>query len=61
MVQVPPIPAYGREFPIIPTPARTVGDVIRVMASEPNTNIAVESEGNVNYYEIATVSNYVGT
>ena len=41
-VQLPPVQAYGTTFPIVPTPARTVGDMIRVISSQPNTRILVE-------------------
>lgn len=40
--QLPPVQAYGKVFPIVPTPARTVGDFVRVVASAPNTRIQIE-------------------
>lgn len=42
-VQLPPVQAYGKIFPIIPTPERTVGDVVRVISSLPDTTISVQS------------------
>lgn len=41
-IQLPPVQAYGKVFPIIPTPARTVGDIVRVIASRPNTELFVQ-------------------
>ena len=41
--QLPPVQAYGKVFPVVPTPARTVGDIVRVISSTPNTQIVVEN------------------
>jgi len=59
-VQLPPVNAYGKEFPIMPIPGRTIGDKLRVVSSLPNTDITVETYGEMTqYYFLANVSNYL--
>ena len=57
-LQLPPTQAYGKQFPIIPTPNRSVGDVIKVIASVPGTNVRVENTA-LTWYEIGTMDNYL--
>lgn len=40
-IQLPPVGAYGKQFPVIPIPGRTVGDVINVIAPIAGTQIKV--------------------
>lgn len=59
-IQLPPIQAYGKHFPIIPIPGRTVGDFVRIVASKPMTTITViraDTDQPITY-EIGTVSHY---
>lgn len=56
-IQLPPTQAYGKQFPIIPTPGRTVGDIIKVIAPTPGTNIRVENS-EVKWYESGVVGMY---
>lgn len=56
-IQLPPVEAFGKQFPIVPVPGRTTGDVIRIIAPEPVTNIRIENSG-VEYIEGGLVDNY---
>lgn len=58
VIQLPPIQAFGKNFPIVPIPARTVGDMVRIVAAEAMTTIRVENKEE-KYYEIGTVEHYV--
>lgn len=57
-IQLPPVQAYGMRFPIVPVPARTVGDIVRVVAVEDMTTITVTMDDE-QYYEIGTREHYV--
>lgn len=57
-VQLPPTQAYGKQFAVIPIPNRSVGDVIKVIASAPGTNVRVENTA-LTWYEIGTMDNYL--
>ena len=57
-IQLPPVAAYGLKFPIIPTPKRTTGDVVRVVASQPDTQLFVEGPPP-RYYEMDSAGSYV--
>lgn len=56
--QLPPVQAYGKVFPIIPTPGRSLGDIVRVVSSVANTRILVESSSTMTY-EIAAAGSHV--
>ena len=65
-IQLPPTQAYGKQFAVIPTPGRTVGDIIKVIAPSANTNIRVKSENELvqlesqfaDLYNSFTIYNY---
>ena len=44
--QLPPLSSWGKRFATVPTPMRTTGDVIRIVASQDNTVVHIEGEGN---------------
>ncbi|XP_013411295.1 uncharacterized protein LOC106174328 isoform X9 [Lingula anatina] len=49
--QLPPIQYWGTEFVTVPTPNRTSGDVFKVVASKPDTNITITvASGQMKYY-----------
>lgn len=44
--QLPPVSSWGKRFASVPTPKRTTGDVVRIVASQDNTVVHVQGEGN---------------
>lgn len=57
-IQLPPVAAYGMQFPIIPTPARTIGDIVRVISSQSDTRLFVEGPPP-RYYDMIQAGDYV--
>lgn len=57
-IQLPPVAAYGLQFPIIPTPKRTIGDIIRVVACQPDTQLFIEGPPP-RYIDIESSGSYV--